>query len=89
MFTNPFSQTQQWWDVWAKAAAAEATRMDQLASEMHKMQAQAVARTCEAIDESARLMKESVNYASQLSSEWRKITLETTKKAAEMVTPKA
>jgi hypothetical protein len=63
--------------------------MDKMAEQVQSMQGQAVERTKEAIDETARLMKESVAYATALSNEWRKVSLEATKKATEMVTPKA
>ena len=42
-----------------------------------------------AIDDTARLMKESIQYAQQLSEEFRKLSLENSKKAAELFTPKA
>lgn len=35
------------------------------------------------------LMKETLAYATELSTEWRKITLDATKRAADAVTPKA
>ncbi|MCC7382842.1 MAG: hypothetical protein IT384_13480 [Deltaproteobacteria bacterium] len=42
-----------------------------------------------AIDESAKLMKQTVEYSLKLSAEWRKLALETTRRAAEMMQPKA
>jgi hypothetical protein len=89
MFTNPFLQSQQFLDLWVKSTQEQIARMDQMAEQLHKVQGQAVERTREAIDESARLMKESLNYSVQLQAEWRKITLDATKKAADIVTPKA
>jgi hypothetical protein len=89
MFTNPFLQSQQFLDLWVKSTQEQIARMDQMAEQLHKVQGQAVERTREAIDESARLMKETLNYSVQLQAEWRKITLDATKKAADIVTPKA
>lgn len=89
MFTNPFLQSQQFLDLWVKSTQEQIARMDQMAEQLHKVQGQAVERTREAIDESARLMKETLNYSVQLQTEWRKITLDATKKAADIVTPKA
>jgi len=89
MFTNPFVQSQQFLDLWAKATQEQIARMDQMSEQLHKMQGQAVERTREAIDETARLMKESLAYSTQLSTEWRKISLDATKKAADLYTPKA
>ena len=39
-----------------------------------------------AIDEMAKLSRDSVDYFGQLSAEWRKLTLEATRKAAELLT---
>ncbi len=89
MFSNPFVQPQQFLDVWVKMTNEQVARMDQMAEQLHKLNGQTVERTREAIDETARLMKESLSYATQLSTEWRKITLDATKKAADMVAPKA
>lgn len=89
MFTNPFVQPQQMLEIWTKATQEQLARMDKMAEQVQSMQGQAVERTKEAIDETARIMKESVAYATALSNEWRKVSLEATKKATEMVTPKA
>ncbi len=89
MFSNPFLQSQQMLDVWTKLTNDQVARMDQMAEQLHKLNGQAVDKTRQAIDETARLMKESLTYATDLSTEWRKITVDATKKAAEMVTPKA
>ena len=89
MFTNPFVQPQQMLDIWTKATQEQLARMDKMTEQVQSMQGQAVERTKEAIDETARLMKESVAYATALSNEWPKVSLEATKKATEMVTPKA
>ena len=89
MFTNPFVQPQQMLEIWTKATQEQLARMDKMAEQVQSMQGQAVERTKEAIDETARLMKESVAYATALSNERRKVSLEATKKATEMVTPKA
>ena len=89
MFTNPFMQSQQMLDTWSKLTQEQIARMDQMAEQMFKLQGQAVTRTRDAIDETARLMKESLTYATELSGEWRKITLDATKRAADAVAPKA
>jgi hypothetical protein len=88
MFNTPFVQSQQMLEMWTRATQEQLARMDKMAEQVQSMQGQAVDRTKEAIDETARLMKESLVYATALSAEWRKVTLEATKKATEMVTPK-
>lgn len=65
------------------------SRMSQMFEEMAKFQSQAVAQANRAIDDTARLMKESIAYGQQLNDEFRKLSLENTKKAAELFTPKA
>ena len=89
MFTNGFVQSQQMFDVWTKMTQEHIARVEQMGAELQKVQAQAIERTREAIDESARLMKESMTYATQLSAEWNKVTVEATRKATEGLTPKA
>lgn len=64
-------------------------RMGQLFSEVAKLQSQAAEQATRAIDDTARLMKESITYAAQLSEEFRKLSLENSRKAAELFTPKA
>ncbi|MFL5321431.1 MAG: hypothetical protein ACJ790_17350 [Myxococcaceae bacterium] len=67
----------------------QVTRMHQMFEEFSKMQLQATAQATKAIDDGARLMKDSINYAQQLSEELRKLSLESSKKAADFFTPKA
>jgi hypothetical protein len=96
MFTNPFVQSQQMFDSWSKMTQSffgeeHVARMDQMAEQMaahtQRLQGEAVTRTRDAIDETARLMKESLTYATELSGQWHKITLDATKRAADAVAP--
>lgn len=41
-----------------------------------------------AIDESAKLMKETLDYGLKLSNEWRRMAMDATRRAAETVQPK-
>jgi hypothetical protein len=85
MFSNAFTQPQQFVDTWNRLAKQQLDRLETLAEQMAKLQGQHVERAHEAIDESAKLMKESITYANQLASEWRKLSIESTRKATEMV----
>lgn len=76
-------------DAFAKMSAEQLERMEQMTAQFEEMQQKTLARAYEAIDESARLMKESIAYTVKLSEEWRKITVDATKKAAEASTAKA
>lgn len=65
------------------------TRMGQVFEEVAKLQTQAAQQATRAIDDTARLMKDSINYSQQLAEEFRKLSVENGKKAAELFTPKA
>ena len=82
MFPNAFVHTQQFVALWTQMTEEHLARMEQLGQELHAAEGKAGERAREAIDETARLMKESVTYVTQLSADWRKITAEATKKAA-------
>lgn len=82
MFPGSFSQPQQFVDAWTKMTAEQLARFEQMTAQYEEMQQKAMERAFEAIDESARLMKESLTYATKLSEEWRKISVENGKKAA-------
>jgi hypothetical protein len=89
MFTNPFVQSQQMLETWTQLTQEQVARMTELSAEAQRMQGDAFARTREAIDETARLMKETLDYAAQLSNEWRRITLEAAKRTTPNATPAA
>jgi len=50
------------------------------------MEAKALEQTKTAIEESARLSRESLAYQSQLAAEWRKASLEAARRTAQMWT---
>jgi hypothetical protein len=73
VFTSPMMQSQQFVETWAKLSADQLTRMAELTAQVGELQAKALERTCAAIDESARLMKESLAATTKLTEEWRTI----------------
>jgi hypothetical protein len=83
MFMPGFSQPTQFFDLWTRTAKEQVERMEQLGEQLAKAQGQGVERAQQAIDESAKLMKESMTYALTLSNEWRKMNLELVKKTGE------
>jgi hypothetical protein len=89
MFTSPFTQSQQFVDAWNQLSAEHVARMEAMTAQYEEMRRLSIARMTEAVDESARLFKESIAYATTLSDEWRKIALEATKKAAQNASTKA
>lgn len=89
MFVPGFTQPQQFFEMWTAAAKEQTARMEQLNAEMAKLQGQNVERAQQAIDECAKLMKESLSYALTLSNDWRKLGIEITRKTAQGMTPGA
>lgn len=76
-------------EAFQKAMSDQADRMKFMADEMAKAQAHSLAQTRAAIDESARLMRATVDYQAQLQAEWRKSSLEATQRMIAMMTPPA
>lgn len=55
-------------------------RWDALQKEMAKLEQKNLEQARLMIDESAKMMKESLEYSAKLSAEWRKLALETTRR---------
>lgn len=81
MFVPNFSQPQQFFDAWNQLAKDQLDRMLELSEQMAKLHGQGLERAHGMIDESAKLMKASLDASQQLSNEWRKLGIEMTKKA--------
>jgi hypothetical protein len=81
MFVPNFTHPQQFFDSWNQMAKDQLDRMLDLGEQMAKLQGQGVERAHTVIDESAKLMKASLDASVQLSNEWRKLGVEMTKKA--------
>lgn len=70
----------------AKAKADESiNKMETFFREIQKMEEKNVETANRAVDESARLWKETIAYGVRLSNEWRALALKTTRQAAEMM----
>lgn len=72
---------------WTKVLGNTVARLELAGAEVARLQEHALEQNRVAIDEMAKLSKESFNYFGQLSAEWRKLTLDATRKAAELLTP--
>jgi hypothetical protein len=59
-------------------------RMESQQKDYTRMESQAYAQLSKNIDEAARLFKDGIAYNSQLSAEWRKLSLETMRRSAAM-----
>ncbi len=81
MFFSQFTQMQQYYDAWRKMVSGHIERLDALEAQFRAGEERGYAQMTEAIDETAKLMKASLDYNKQLASEWRKQTLDATKQA--------
>jgi hypothetical protein len=79
------SQVRETQAMWKKAVDDQIARAELAYAEMGRLQEQALTQQRQAIDEMAKLTKESVDYFAQLSAEWRKLTLDAARKTAELV----
>lgn len=74
-------------DAMRQAAEAQIARVQSFYDNASQWESRSVEQTRSAVDESARLMRESVQYATQLSTEWRKLSLDAMRNAFQMMTP--
>lgn len=93
MFFDPVVQSQkalELWtqDFWTKATQGQLARFADVTKHFDAHTEQTSERTREAIDESARLMKASLDYGIKLSAEWRKVSMDLVSQATASV-PKA
>ncbi len=72
---------------WKKIVDDQVARMELAHAEVARMQEQALTQNRQAIDEMAKLSRDSVDYFGQLQASFFKLTLDATRKAAELVTP--
>ena len=63
-------------DPWSKAAHQHTARMFAFMAELERVEADHLERTRTAVDEMARLTKESLDYSTRLTTEWRKMTMD-------------
>jgi len=84
MFWTNFAQPQQFADLWLKSVKDQMARVEAMQKEVERLELQGFERTNEAIEESAKVARESCAYAQKLQCDWRKITLEAVKKSTEM-----
>ena len=76
---NPFTQMGKMMETWTKMAEDTTSRASAFWTEMDKVDAQRIERTTAAIDEVARLQKETLAYTTKLSSEMRKMSADAMK----------
>jgi hypothetical protein len=69
---------------WNRMAQENIARVQALYDELAAWEAKAYDRAKQTADQLAELANESLAYANKLASEWRTVTLEATRKAADM-----
>lgn len=72
---------------WQKALEDQARRAELLAGEWAAIEGKGFQQVSGAVDELAKLTRESLAYQAQLGAEWRKMWLEAAKKSAESMAP--
>jgi len=87
METQVNSQLQQFYQFWKTAAAEQVSFVESFYEELGKVQANAVTQITANLDEAARLTKQSIAQGQQLLAQWRKLALETARKATEVAIP--
>ena len=82
------AQGQQMKDAWNKMVTEQTDRIASMYDEFSKLESKGFEQTRNAIEESNKLIKSSLEYQMQLATEWRKLAQETTRRAAEMLNVK-
>ncbi|MGO8970720.1 MAG: hypothetical protein ACLQDQ_14270 [Myxococcaceae bacterium] len=81
------SQVQQISTEWNKMVAEQVTRVESGLTELGKLEAKTLAQAVTGFEEAGRIAKESVALAEKASSEWRKLFLDATRRAAAILAP--
>ena len=74
-------------DTWKKLADEGLNRYVSWLDEMAKLQKNSYEQLTKTIDERSKMLSESLAYAQKLTTEWHKMTVDTTKKVVDMVKP--
>jgi hypothetical protein len=78
------SQAQQSANPFETLAADQMARFTALSEQMASYEREGAERAQKAVDEMARLTKESIAHTLKLTEEWRKLSMETMQRSAEM-----
>ena len=88
--TKDVSQVQQQgMDAWRKTVEEQTARLGAMVEEIDLLQQKQVEQTTQALDEYSKLVRESFTYAAQLTAQWRRLALESSKRTAEMMAPRS
>ena len=83
------SHAQQFKDTWTKMVDDHVVRVTGAWDEAAKLEAKCVEQATSAIDELAKIQKETIAYFGNLTAEWRKLSLDATKRTADFFTARS
>jgi len=72
---------------WQKILGDTVARVELASAAVGRVQERALERNRSAVEEMAKLSLASINYLGQLQADWLKLSLEATRKTAELLTP--
>lgn len=81
--------TQKQLDSWKKATEDQMLNAAAAFDMLNELRGDGVEQTRSMVDELAQMSKASFTFASEMSDQWRKLTLETTRKVTEMMSSKS
>ncbi len=87
MSKNETSQVQQ--DAWTKMTQEALGRMQAFYDEMAALEGKAYTRAKQTSEQLSALAADTLTYMTELAAEWRKVTLEATRRGAEMLRARA
>jgi hypothetical protein len=70
---------------WQKILGEQIDRWDGMMGQFGKLETKGFEQVCSNIDEAARLAKESTAYANLLTAQWRKLAVDSTRQALELL----
>jgi DNA-binding ferritin-like protein len=83
------AQMQQFPEFFKKFVDDQASRFQALSAEASKLESKVLENASLVVDETAKMVKESLAHAVNLNAEYRRLSLEAVKKAASFWTPRA
>jgi hypothetical protein len=81
--------THKAFEAWKKLVDEQMARVSSMYEEFARFEDKGLERTRAAVDEMAKLVKDSVAYAGQYAAEWRRVSLEAAKRTADLMTRRA
>ena len=83
------AQGQPMKDAWNKMVSDQTDRLASMYDEVAKLEAKGFEQTRAAVDETTKLVRSTLEYQMQLAAEWRKLALDATRRAAEVMSLKS